>query len=261
MYDVTNIFIQRFLIFLLVLVRMASIFVISPIFSRQNMPSYLKIGLALFCTFIISPMLVNSNIEYYSILYFLILVFKELLIGIILGFVSYLVFSSLLVAGQIIDVQVGFGMVNIVDPINNIQVPLFGNFLYLLALNILLITNGHHIFISSLVESYVFVPIDGLKITGTLINNIINVFTESFIIGFKIGLPIIAAVLLAEVALGILARTVPQMNVFIVGLPLRIIVGLLSLIFIMPGFVNTLDYVFDKLYAFIGIVLRSMTKG
>lgn len=261
MYDITNIFINRYLIFLLVLIRMTSIFVISPIFSRQSMPSYLKIGLALFCTFIITPTLGNINVDYYNIINFTILIFKEFLIGIILGFISYLVFSSLLVAGQIIDVQVGFGMVNVLDPINNIQVPLLGNFLYLFAANILLITNGHHIFLSALVKSYVVVPIDSLVFTDILINNIINIFVESFVIGFKISMPIIAAVLLSEVALGILARTVPQMNVFIVGLPLKIIVGLSSLIFIIPGFVNTLDYVFDKLYAFMSIILQSMTKG
>jgi len=261
MYDVSNIFINKFLIFLLVLVRMTSIFVITPIFSRKNMPLYLKIGLALFCTFIITPSLGNVDINYYSLIDFTILVFKEFLIGIILGFVSFLIFSSLLVAGQIIDVQVGFGMVNIIDPVNNVQVPLLGNFLYLLALNMLLITNGHHIFLSALIKSYLVVPIDALEFSEAITNNLINIFVESFFIGFKIGLPIIAAVLLAEVALGILARTVPQMNVFVIGLPLRIIIGLLSLIFILPAFASTLDYVFDKLYAFISIILQSMTRG
>ena len=261
MYDVSNIFINKFLIFLLVLVRMTSIFVISPVFSRKNMPTYLKIGLALFCTFIVVPGLEDINVNYYNLIDFSILIFKEFLVGILLGFVSFLVFSSLLVAGQIIDVQVGFGMVNIIDPINNVQVPLLGNFLYLLALNILLITNGHHIFLSALIKSYVVVPIDALVFSDVITNNLISIFVESFLIGFKIGIPIIAAVLLAEVSLGILARTVPQMNVLIIGLPLRIIVGLLSLIFILPAFASTLEYIFDKLYAFMSVILQSMAKG
>lgn len=261
MYDAITIFINKFLIFLLVFIRMTSIFVISPIFSRQNMPSYLKIGLALFCTFTIAPTLGSIDINYYDFINFTLLIFKEFIIGIILGFTSYLVFSSLLVAGQIIDVQIGFGMVNVLDPQNNIQVPLVGNFLYLLATNIFLITNGHHILLTALVKSYAIVPINSFTITDTLVNNILGVFIESFAIGFKISLPIIAAVLLSEIALGILSRTVPQMNVFIVGLPLKITIGLLALIFIMPTFVNVLGYIFDKLYAFISIVLQSMVKG
>lgn len=261
MYDLISFFINNFIVFLLTFVRMASLFVISPIFSRNNMPSYTKIGLSLFCTFAIAPMLENTGLKYYDFISFAILIFKELIVGVILGFISYLVFSSLLIAGQIIDVQIGFGMVNILDPQNNIQVPLAGNFLYLLTTNIFLIINGHHVFLTALVKSYTIVPIGGFVFTDNLVNNVLSVFIESFIIGFKISMPIIAAVLLSEVALGILSRTVPQMNVFIVGLPMKISIGLLSLIFIMPVFSNALNYIFDKLYAFMSIVLQSMTKG
>lgn len=260
MYDMTSVFMNNFLIFLLVFVRMTSLFVISPIFSRKNIPTYLKVGLALFCTFTIAPLLGSVQIDY-DLISYTILILKEFVVGIILGFVSYLVFASLLTAGQIMDMQIGFGMVNVLDPINNIQVPLIGNFLYLLATNIFLITNGHHIMLAALVKSYVMVPIDGFFLTDKLVNNILRIFIESFVIGFKISMPIIAAVLLSEVALGILSRTVPQMNVFIVGLPMKITIGLLSLIFIMPAFANALNFIFDKLYAYISVILQSMTKG
>lgn len=260
MNDITSIFLNNFLIFLLVFIRMTSIFVVSPVFSRQNMPSYLKIGLALFCTFTIAPLLGNIQINYDFISYTM-LILKEFVVGITLGFVSYLVFASFLVAGQIMDVQIGFGMVNVIDPSYNIQVPLIGNFLYLLATNIFLITNGHHVLLAAMVKSYAMVPINGFFLTDKLVNNIMRIFIESFVIGFKISIPIIAAVLLSEVALGILSRTVPQMNVFIVGLPMKITIGVLSLIFIMPVFANAFDYIFDKLYAFISIILQSMTKG
>lgn len=260
MYDMTSVFMNNFLIFLLVFVRMTSLFVISPIFSRKNIPTYLKVGLALFCTFTIAPLLGSVQIDY-DLISYTILILKEFVVGIILGFACYLVFASLLIAGQIMDMQIGFGMVNVLDPINNIQVPLIGNFLYLLATNIFLITNGHHIMLAALVKSYVMVPIDGFFLTDKLVNNILRIFIESFVIGFKISMPIIAAVLLSEVALGILSRTVPQMNVFIVGLPMKITIGLLSLIFIMPAFANALNFIFDKLYAYISVILQSMTKG
>ncbi|HCJ58200.1 flagellar biosynthetic protein FliR [Lutispora sp.] len=261
MNEITDLFINKFLIYLLVFVRMTSLFVISPVFGRQNMPSYLKVGLAVFSTFTIAPLFGNIVIEYTNLIDFSIIVFKEFLVGIIIGFVSYMVFAAMFVAGQMIDAQIGFGMVNVLDPQSNIQVPLVGNFLYIFAILIFLLVDGHHILFSALVKSYNVVPINGFLFTESLINNLVAVFVETFSIALKIGFPIIAAVLISEVALGILSRTVPQMNVFIVGLPMKIALGLLALLLIMPGFSNTLDYLFEHMFAYISIIIQSMTKG
>lgn len=261
MYELTDVFINQFIVFLLVFVRMTSLFIISPVFGRQNMPSYLKIGLAVFSTFIIAPLLVNVSISYTNFIDFSIIIFKELLVGIIIGYVSFVLFSAMFVAGQIIDAQIGFGMVNVLDPQSNIQVPLIGNFLYIFAILVFLLVDGHHVLFSALVKSYNIVPINSFFFTKNLINNIIGIFAETFMIALKIGIPIIGAVLISEAALGILSRTIPQMNVFIVGMPMKIGLGLLTLLLILPGFSNTLDYLFDILYAYISIAIQSMTKG
>lgn len=261
MVGIENFLLDNFILFFLVFIRMLSLFIISPIFSRTNVPSYIKIGLSIFCAFAIVPVIEVNVIDFFNPLNFAIVVLKELTVGLILGFIGHLVFSSLLVAGQIIDVQIGFGMVNVLDPQNNIQIPLVGNFLYLIATNAFLVVNGHHAILTSLVKSFDIVPIGGFILTDNLVKNMIGFFAESFTIGFKIAIPIIAAVLLSEVALGILARTVPQMNVFVVGLPMKIAIGLLSLLFIMPVFTSVLDYIFNKLFAFISIILQSMIKG
>lgn len=261
MSEITELFINKFIIYLLVLVRMTSLFVISPVFGRQNMPSYLKVGLAVFSTFTIAPLFGNVAIEYTSLIDFSIIVFKEFLVGVIIGFVSYMVFAAMFVAGQMIDAQIGFGMVNVLDPQSNIQVPLVGNFLYIFAILVFLLVDGHHILFSSLVKSYNVVPINSFLLTESLVNNLVTVFVETFSIALKIGFPIIAAVLISEVALGILSRTVPQMNVFIVGLPMKIALGLLALLLIMPGFSNTLDYLFERMFAYISIIIQSMAKG
>ncbi|HHY77117.1 MAG TPA: flagellar type III secretion system protein FliR [Clostridiales bacterium] len=253
--------INQFIVFLLVFIRMTSLFVISPIFGRQNMPSYLKVGLALFTTFIIAPLFSHISIEYNNLIDFTLIIIKEFFVGIIIGYVSYMVFSALYVAGQIIDTQIGFGMVNVLDPQSNIHVPLIGNFLYIFAILIFLMANGHHILFSALVKSYSIIPINSLSFTEGLTNNLIAIFSESFLMAAKIAFPIIAAVLISEVALGILARTVPQMNVFIVGLPLKIAIGLLSLLIILPGFSSILDYLFDTMFAYISIIMESMVKG
>jgi len=261
MSSITDVLLNQFIVYLLVFIRMTSLFVISPIFGRQNMPSYLKIGLALFTTFIIAPLLGNVVIQYTNLIDFTLIIFKEMFVGVIIGYVSYMVFSSLFVAGQIIDTQIGFGMINVLDPQSNIQVPLIGNFLYILATLIFIYADGHHILFSAIAKSYNIVPINSLLLTNEMINNLIGIFSETFLFAIKIAFPVVAAVLISEVALGILARTVPQMNVFMVGMPLRIVMGLLVLLIILPGFSKTLDYLFDSLFAFIGIIIQSMIEG
>jgi flagellar biosynthetic protein FliR len=165
------------------------------------------------------------------------------------------------VAGQIIDMQVGFGMINVLDPTMNTQVPLIGNFMYIITTILFLAIDGHHILLAALYKSYSILPINGFAFTEAMVNNITVIFAEVFVIGFKISIPVIAAALLAEVALGVLSRTVPQMNVFIVGIPLKIGIGLLTLYIMMPVFIQIMTVIFDRMYGYIYLIIRSMAKG
>lgn len=258
MESISVVLVDKFLVFVLVLVRMSSLFVVTPVFGRKEMPGYMKIGLAFFCSFILVPLLGDVNIEYNSILSYAVFAAKEFLVGIILGYVSFLVFSALYVAGQIIDMQIGFGMVNVLDPTMNTQVPLTGNFIYILTTMLFLMIDGHHVLLSALYKSYSLLPIGSFGFSEVMVDNMISIFIETFVIGLKISMPVIAAVLLSEVALGILAKTVPQMNVFVVGMPLKIGVGLAAMLFAMPVFIRILDVVFDRMYGFIYLIIRSM---
>ncbi|HYF83039.1 MAG TPA: flagellar biosynthetic protein FliR [Clostridia bacterium] len=261
MDSISVILVDKFLILLLVFVRMSSLFVITPVFGRREMPSYLKIGLAFFCSYILVPLLGDVKVEYTNLLSFAVLASKEFLVGIIIGYVSFLVFSALYVAGQIIDIQIGFGMVNVLDPTMNTQIPITGNFIYILATLFFLAIDGHHMLISALFKSYSVLPINGFAFTEAMLNNITTIFTDVFVIGFKISIPVLAAALLAEVALGILSKTVPQMNVFVVGIPLKIGIGLLTLYVMIPIFVQIMAVTFDRMYGYIYLIIRSMAKG
>lgn len=261
MDSISVILVDKFLILLLVFVRMSSLFVITPVFGRREMPSYLKIGLAFFCSYILVPLLGDVKVEYTNLLSFAVLASKEFLVGIIIGYVSFLVFSALYVAGQIIDIQIGFGMVNVLDPTMNTQIPITGNFIYILATLFFLAIDGHHMLISALFKSYSVLPINGFAFTEAMVNNITTIFSDVFVIGFKISIPVLAAALLAEVALGILSKTVPQMNVFVVGIPLKIGIGLLTLYVMIPIFVQIMAVTFDRMYGYIYLIIRSMAKG
>lgn len=261
MNDVISIFMDKFTLFLLILVRMSSLFVVTPVFGGRNVPSYLKVGLAFFCSIILVTLLKDVTVEFTDIFSYAAIVLKELAIGIILGFTSYLVFSALYLAGQIIDTQIGFGMVNVLDPLHDTQVPLTGNFLYILTLMFFLIMNGHHVLLTALFKSYNILPVNSFVFNDVLFNNMLNIFYETFQIGFKISIPIIAASLLAEIALGILTKTVPQMNVFVIGMPLKVGVGLVTLLAMIPMYLTTMDITFNKMYNYIYLIIKSMAKG
>lgn len=261
MNDIYYILMDRFTVFLLVLVRMGSLFVITPVFGSRNVPGYLKIAFAFFCSVILTTLLKGVNVEYTNFYGYAGLIVKELAIGVILGYTSYVVFSALYIAGQIIDTQIGFGMVNVLDPMHDSQVPLTGNFIYIISLLFFLMLNGHHILLTALFKSYNILPINSFVFNDVLFNNMLNIFYETFAIGFKISIPILAASLLTEVALGILAKTVPQMNVFVVGMPLKLGVGLLTFIAMLPMFISTMEVTFDKMYNYIYLIIKSMAKG
>ncbi|MDF2839898.1 MAG: flagellar biosynthetic protein FliR [Clostridia bacterium] len=261
MNEILYLLMDKFTLFLLILVRMSSLFVVTPVFGGRNVPSYLKIAFAFFCSVIMLTLLKDASVEFTNIYSYAAMIAKELAIGIILGFTSYLVFSALYLAGQIIDIQIGFGMVNVLDPMHDTQVPLTGNFIYIISLMFFLLMNGHHVLLTALFKSYNVLPIDSFAFNDVLFNNMLQIFYETFAIGFKISIPILAASLLAEIALGILTKTVPQMNVFVIGMPMKVGVGLLTLLAMMPMFVSTLDLTFNKMYGYIYLIIKSLVKG
>ncbi|OGO78429.1 MAG: flagellar biosynthetic protein FliR [Clostridiales bacterium GWB2_37_7] len=261
MNDILYILIDKFVIFFLILVRMSSLFIITPVFGTKNVPSYLKITFAFFCSVILITLMKDVNVEFTNIYAYAALVAKELAVGLVLGYTSYLVFSALYFAGQIIDTQIGFGLVNVLDPLQDTQVPLTGNFMYIITILFFMLINGHYILLTALFKSYNVIPINSFVFNDVLFYNILNIFFETFAIGFKISIPVLAAALLAEIALGILAKTVPQMNVFVIGMPLKVGVGLLTLLAMMPMFISTMDVTFDKMYSYIYLIIKSMAKG
>ncbi|MBU5254770.1 flagellar biosynthetic protein FliR [Tissierella praeacuta] len=234
---------SQYQLFLLVMVRTSGIFIFSPFFSSQNIPNIMKIGLSFSTALIITSILpVPANINNEVLILFII---KELMVGIIIGFISYGFFSAFYVMGQIVDMKIGFGMANVIDPQNRTQVPLMGNFYYILSFLLLLSINGHHFIISALVDSYKFLPIGELRYTEDIVNILVNTLSKSFEIGFKLSTPIVAIIFLTDLVLGIISKTIPQMNVFVVGMPLKVLIGLLIILISMPIFFTAVNGIFD----------------
>lgn len=238
----TGILVNGFDAFLLVFVRMTSLFVIAPIFGRKNIPVYLKIGFSLMLSFILIGTVNVPKIDYMNSIYgFALVVFKEFIVGITLGYVSYMIFTAIYLAGQIIDMQVGFGIINVIDPVSNIQVPVTSNFYFIFSMLVFLTINGHHMLIKALFNSYKLVPAGGAVFSADLMNDIIKLFGDTFSIAFRICAPILAAILITDVALGVILKAMPQMNVFVIGMPLKIFIGIYIMIITIPAFIGLLD--------------------
>ncbi|WP_353892081.1 flagellar biosynthetic protein FliR [Proteinivorax hydrogeniformans] len=238
---------ERFITFLLLLVRFSGLFLGTPIFGARNTPTILKVGFAFFCSIIMLPgQNAGISLEEAGIALFL-LATKELLIGLIIGYISILIFSSLQFAGQFIDVQMGLGLANVIDPQYGNQIPLVGNFKYTLALLLFLHIDGHHMLIAGLFKSIEVMPLGQVEFVEGLYPFIFNLFTGMFWTGLQVGLPIIGTLFCVNIGLGMVARTVPQINVFVVGIPLKIIVGFLALILVFPFYINVVANLFTNL--------------
>lgn len=237
-------------VFLLIFTRMSGICVAAPIFGSRNLPAYAKVGLSLALTYVIFPLVFQEGMSIPSrIPPYIFLVFKEFIVGLLIGFVCSMVFHAVQMTGNLLDMQIGFGIVNTIDPMSGQQIPLVGNFKYILALLTFLSVNGHHVLLSALFSSFRMVPLTQVQLQPQLAGIFVDLVSNMFILAFKISLPVLVAIILTDVALGILARTMPQMNIFVVGIPGKIIIGIFSLSLALPFYILFLEVAFNGMYS------------
>lgn len=243
--------------YLLILFRCLGFLLLTPVFGRREFPPQVKIGLGALLSIIVYPFIPDINLS--SNLWILAAsVLKEFMTGITIGYVAFLLFSSLYLAGEIIDMEMGFGIVNVLDSQSNTQVPLMGNYFYILTILLFLTINGHHMLISAIIKSYDLLPLGEAIYQEGVLNTIIISFKDMFLLGVKIALPVVSVIFLTDLALGIIARTVPQMNVFMVGLPVKIAVGMISMIMVFPMFFIIIDAIYNGTYEKILITIKEM---
>lgn len=252
----------RIEVFFLVFMRITGFLIINPLFGRQNVPQYIKIGFSLLLALIIyntiDISILNLDGGMYSYIFIIII---EFLTGLIMGFISYTVFTATYVAGQLIDMQIGFGMVNVLDPISNIQIPLTSNFYFIMSTVVFFALKGHHYLIRNLFESYKYISFGNANLGGNAIGGAIEVLGNILLIGFKIATPVTAAIIITDVALGVVSKTVPQFNIFVVGMPLKIAIGMLVMIITIPIFIELLSTLFSDMNKDILNVIEDMAGG
>ena len=228
--------VAQFQIFMLVFVRVIGIVGVSPFFGHRaligptNAGRSLMIAMTLFAAVPVTIEPVTDLVSY------VLVAAKELVLGMLFGFVARLVFFAVQFAGEVIGLDIGFGVVNVIDPLSPEQISIIGTFKNLIAIITFLIIDGHHILLQALSKSFDMVPIGGISLSAAVGTGIIEMTAAGFTMAIQIAAPVITALFLTSLALGIVARTVPQMNVFIVGFPVQLAVGLSVLVASLPLF-------------------------
>ncbi|MBP8984733.1 MAG: flagellar type III secretion system protein FliR [Syntrophobacterales bacterium] len=255
-----NITVEQAQLFILIFLRVSTIIVLMPILGDASVPVRVKGGLSILITALLFPIVkIDAAVMGFDVATLFLSMAGEVMVGAVIGFTARLIFAGIQLAGQLVGFQMGFAIVNVIDPANNAQVSIIAEFLYLIAVLLFLSLNGHHMFISAIAESFRLAPPPGFHLTGPLLQGLMTFMRDMFEVALKIGAPVIAMMFFMSVGLGLVARTVPQINVFIVGFPLQIAVGLIGIGLTMPFFVTIVGRCFGNLERGIYGLLRLMS--
>ena len=241
--------------FILVLARLSPLFVLAPIFSARMLPARVRGVCAVALAIGIAPIALKGRPVPTGEWQLAELIVKEVLIGLAFAFACAVVFAALAIAGNFLDMLVGFSFGAIVDPITGTQSPVLSQLYSFIGLGIFIAIGGDAWMIRGIAETYELVPLLAFPSIGALIGGANAAFTQIFVAALQIAAPVLIAVTITDAAFGIVSRVSPQMNVFAVGLPAKIIVALLIMGASLP-FVG--GYLADSLQQGIGDVLRSI---
>jgi flagellar biosynthetic protein FliR len=232
--------------FFMVFLRVGAILLSLPVFDSRSIPALLKAGLAFALSLVVFPLIAfDRQAAWEGVLPLFLAVAGEVLVGLALGLSVRMMFASVQLAGQLAGFQMGFAIVNVMDPLTAGQVSIIGQLKYLTAILIFFAINAHHLLLRAMAESFHLVPPMGFTPEAGFALHVVAAASGMFGVAVQIGAPIFVALLLASVALGLVARTVPQMNIFIVGMPLKILVGLVMFIFTLPHLSSFLRSLFE----------------
>ena len=247
----------QFETFLLVAIRVTIILFLMPIFSAQQVPQPVRFGLGLLVAFIlwrvVPPIAPLGGLGPLTAA-----ILSQAFVGVVFGFVSYLAFTGIQFAGEILDIQVGFSIVNVINPLTSQSVSVLGELELALASLIFLIADGHHLVFEGLAGSFNLVPLPYVVIAPGLETDVVGFFAQSLFLVFQIAAPVAIALFITNVGLALMARVAPQLNVFAVGFPLQIMVGLAMIVISFPLLINVMPQVYAQTPRQLDAVLRLM---
>ena len=245
--------------FLLILVRIASFVFVAPFFSLPNTPGRVKIGFSVFVSLLLFGVLPESTVDYVDVIGFATVVIKEGITGLLIGYAANICNSIVLLSGNVIDLNIGLSMATEYDPITQTSSPITGNLYNYLVLLLLLVSGMDHYVFQAIVDSFTLIPVNGqiFRWDG-LLQAMISFMRDSMVIGFRIALPVFACIMILNCILGIMAKIAPQMNMFSVGMQLKILVGFAILFLTIQLLPYVSELIFDEMKRMVVAIAEGM---
>ena len=237
-----------FLALTFIFIRITAVLVVTKVFFPSGTPNILKGVLGMILSMSIIVGIDYSNVAEITSNYALVAnMVTEVILGCVLGYIVNLVFEVVKMAGAFMDMQIGLSMMNMMDPTTKTNVTILGNISYMISMIIFFIIDGHHILIKCLIQSFNIIPI-GIEVDfSQSFRVILETFVNYFVIGVKIAIPVVLIIIITDVCMGLVSRTVPALNVMILGMPIKMVVGLVTFVAILPILVKTISYGFDMI--------------
>ena len=244
---------------LLILVRIATFVFIAPFFGQSGVPNPAKIGLSFFLAIILHGIVPHPTLDYVSEIGFGVAVLKEGITGLLIGFAANICSSIVVFAGNIIDMDIGLSMATAFNPDMSLQTTVTGNLYYYLIFALMIATNTHLHVIRAVADSFYVVPIAGAKFEwDSLLLSMTTYMTDLFIIGFRIFLPFFSVMMIVNCILGIMTKVAPQINMFSVGIQIKILIGYIVLFFTIFMFPSVAEFVFDEIKKMVVLFIEGM---
>ena len=226
---------------LLIFMRMSGCIMFNPILGRKNLPIIIKVGLTLMLSIFCYNLVPEQNIEITSFIVLFVTLIKKLLIGFMVGYVIQLFLSILIISGENMDMNIGISMSKIYDPQSNISMPLSASLINVMLIFIFFAVNGHLTLIQIFTKLCTFLPYGNLSFNPNMFQELTSMFSLILIYAVKMSLPVLAAELITEIGVGLIMRAVPQIDVFVINIQFKVILGFLILMVMIPPLASFLE--------------------
>lgn len=249
----------NFTLLTMLFLRMSGCILFNPIYGRRNIPGIVRAALAMMLTLFTYPFLPKQTLEISSPVVFAVCAVKEILIGLAVGFIIQLIQSVIIMAGEQMDMQLGISMSKVYDPQSNISMPLSASLINAMFLLIFFLTNSHLTLMELFIKLGTAVPYGDAPIPPGVFKQIVGCFGLMLMYAAKLCLPIIAVEMIAQIGIGIMMKAVPQIDIFTIEVQLKIIIGFLAIIMLVPSFASLIEKLIGVMFENIGGVYSLLT--
>lgn len=250
----TETVLDEVLYWLVIMMRMSGMVFFNSLLGRSNVPAIMRIGLTMILTFLTVNIIGISTLDINTWIGFGLILMKELLVGLFMGYIISAILAVPMVAGEVLDMQLGISMAKMYDPQSNISMPITGSILNAMFILNFFMANGHLTLISLMVQSFQVIPPGAVVLHTEMLAYSVTFFGTALQLALKLALPFVGIILLTEVAVGILMKAIPQINVFVLSIQLKLLMGFFLIMVLVPEISTFVDLLLE-------VLLENLSRG